>query len=299
MKMVQILMSTYNGEKFLREQLDSILNQDYRDISLLIRDDGSTDSTDTIIHEYISKDSRITYYKGENVGVRNSFFDLMKHADLTMDYYALSDQDDVWMVNKVSKAVEMLQGIEGLPALYASETQLVEENLNKIKTQIHRPQIIPCFGNALVENICTGCTCLFNRELLVLVKEHIPEYTVMHDWWLYLSASAFGRVVYDMRSYILYRQHGNNIVGTKATYLDEFKGRLSRYKGNRGNIRNQLEEFDIIYQLDIPQKELLNKILTYKDSIKEKLEMISCHRIYRQRRMDNLILKVLFIFNEI
>ena len=102
-------MSTYNGEKYLREQIDSILNQDYPEISLLIRDDGSTDGTVDILKEYAQKYRDIDYYVGENLGVQNSFFDLMKRADKRAYYYAFADQDDVWLPGKIKRAIELLE----------------------------------------------------------------------------------------------------------------------------------------------------------------------------------------------
>ncbi len=299
MKNVQILMSTYNGERYLREQLDSILKQSYWDWKLLIRDDGSTDNTMKIIEEYARNDSRIHYYVGENLGVRNSFFDLMKNADLSSDYYALSDQDDVWLEDKITRAVSMMDYDEKIPVLYASETQLVDQELKPIKSQIRRPVIVPSFGNALVENICTGCTCLFNRELLIMVREHIPDFTVMHDWWLYLTASAYGRVIYDMEAYILYRQHGDNIVGTKATYREEFKKRLAKFNNNRGNIKNQLKEFSRLYNIDIPEKKYLNYIITDKSIFIKRIIIVLGDKVYRQRKIDNFIFKILILCGHI
>ncbi len=299
MKNVQILMSTYNGERYLREQLDSILKQSYPDWKLLIRDDGSTDSTMEIIEEYARNDSRIQYYQGVNMGVRSSFFDLMKHTDLTSDYYALADQDDVWLQDKIKRAVGMMDSDAGIPVLYASGTILADQELKPIKSQIRRSVFVPCFGNALVENICTGCTCLMNWALLTLVRDHIPDFTVMHDWWLYLTASAYGKVIYDMESYILYRQHGDNIVGTKATYYDEFRKRLKQYKGNRGNIRRQTKEFLRCYHPTGSIKFLAEEIISYKQSIRMKTKLLFHKDIFRQRRLDNLIFKMLLIINEL
>jgi glycosyltransferase involved in cell wall biosynthesis len=265
----------------------------------LIRDDGSTDNTMQIIEEYARNDSRIHYYVGENLGVRNSFFDLMKNADLSSDYYALSDQDDVWLEDKITRAVSMMDYDEKIPVLYASETQLVDQELKPIKSQIRRPVIVPSFGNALVENICTGCTCLFNRELLIMVREHIPDFTVMHDWWLYLTASAYGRVIYDMEAYILYRQHGDNIVGTKATYLDEFRKRLKNYRINRGQIRKQLLEFHRLYNIEIQERKYLDYIINSNSSFINRLITVFNHKVYRQRKLDDIIFKILILCGQI
>lgn len=299
MKKVQILMSTFNGEKYLREQLDSILSQDYSDISLLIRDDGSSDDTIGIIREYSDADSRVSYYQGSNLGAKNSFFDLMLHADNLCDYYALSDQDDVWSKNKISEAVKKVSAEEGIPILYCSKPLLVDQKLNPLMTTIKKANISPDFGNALVENINTGCTCLFNKELLELVKGHIPEYTVMHDWWLYLSASAFGKVIYDENSYIYYRQHENNVIGSKSTYFDEFAGRLRNYRKHRGQLRKQVMEFQRLYQTDQEREQMMLTLIKAKSNFFFRWKIFFGNRIYRQRKIDNLIFKFLFLFGQI
>lgn len=299
MKKVQILLSSYNGEKYIREQIDSILKQDYPNISLLIRDDGSTDKTVDIIKEYVANDPRISFYQGENVGVRESFFDLMRNADTSMDYYALSDQDDVWKPHKISRAIMLLGDCDKQPALYCGRTELVTQELIPIKSTIKKAPIRPHFGNALVENIATGCTCVFSRSLMELVVNHIPEFTVMHDWWLYLSASAFGKVVFDEEACVLYRQHEHNMIGTKATYYEEFRNRLRNYKSNRGQIRKQLNEFQRLYEVDIPDRELLKLVLDAKRHFFCRWRIVVGKAVYRQRFVDNIIFKLLFLFGKI
>lgn len=296
MKKVQILLSTYNGEKYLEDQLQSILSQDYPDITILIRDDGSTDNTIDIIKKYLLLDSRISYYHGTNIGARNSFFDLMKNSDPTMDYYSLSDQDDVWKPNKISSAIKKILNDDNTPVLYCSSTTLVNENLKSIINTIRKPHIDPGFGNALVENICSGCTCLFNAKLMDIIKKSIPEFTVMHDWWLYLCANAFGNVIYDENSYILYRQHAGNSVGSRSNYLDEFKKRYKDYKINRGQLIRQAKEFNrLFYNLDIEKVKLINLIMNSNSQVSSRLNIVFSNKIYRQRKLDNFIFKALFL----
>lgn len=303
MKKVQILLSTFNGENYLKDQLDSILNQDQEDLSILIRDDGSTDNTILIIQQYAELYKQITYYQGENIGVINSFFDLIKNADLTADYYALSDQDDIWLPDKISSAILHLekrkQQDKKKPLLYCGRTILVDDELNKINATIKPTKITPNFGNALVENICTGCTSVFNSELLRLVKEHIPSYTVMHDWWLYLTASAYGEVYYDEEPHILYRQHQGNVIGAKSNYYNEFLMRLRRFKGNRGNISRQAREFHRLYQTNGEIAKLLEYIINARSKYRYRIKIIAGKKIYRQRKIDNLIFKLLFLLGNV
>ncbi len=298
MKKVQILLSTYNGSQYVEEQINSILNQDYPEISLLIRDDGSKDDTLQIIKRLAAEDCRISYYQGDNLGVYKSFFDLMIKADLSADYYALSDQDDLWKSDKIRKAVEMLGDNKEIPILYCSNTSLVDEDLKPLENKIKRPRIRPSFGNALVENISAGCTCVFNKKLLEIVVEHLPDFTIMHDWWLYLTASAFGKTIYDENAYILYRQHSNNVVGSRFTYFDEFKVRVNNFNNNRGKINHQLREFKRLYVLDNEKAKLLNMVILVK-KITYRIRIIFNTQIYRQRKMDNFIFKILYLTGKI
>jgi len=299
MQKVQILMSTYNGEKYLEEQLNSILWQDYPEIYLLIRDDGSVDRTIDIVKKYAKENDRISYYQGKNIGVIKSFFDLLQKADPSMDFYALSDQDDVWKNNKISRAIEALNGIKHLPLLYCCDTILVDDNLQPMDTKISKPIMKPAFGNALVENICTGCTCVFNRELRNMAITEIPENIVMHDWWLYLCASRFGSVIYDRNAYIYYRQHQGNVIGARNNYIDELRVRLGNYKKNRGQLTRQVLEFQRIFSVKAAKEELLCWIIWSKRKPLYRLRILFTKKIYRQRRMDNLIFKALFLFGKI
>ena len=300
MKTVQILLSTYNGEKYLKEQLESILHQDYSGITILIRDDGSTDGTIRILEKYASEYSQITYYIGENIGAKYSFFDLVKNANMSYDYYSFSDQDDVWSHNKVSKALERLNTMQQeKPLLYCGRTTLVDQELKPIISTIRKHPIVPDFGNALVENICTGCTSVTNHQLLQLVQTHIPEFTVMHDWWFYLTASSFGEVYYDDDSYIQYRQHQNNVVGTRTNYYDEFKKRFKNYKSNRGKISRQAGEFKRLYQTGKLNQQLVECVIGAKDNFRYRFKILLTKKIHRQRKMDDLIFKMLFLLGKV
>lgn len=297
MKIVQVLMSAYNGEKYLREQLDSILGQDYKRIEVLIRDDGSTDETLSILKEYGEQYENVAYYAGENIGVQNSFFDLMKHADKEADYYAFSDQDDVWLPEKIKRAVELLESEdEKIPLLYAGKTSPVDEQLNVIPMKIRHHDIKPSFGNALVENVCTGCTEVFNRELLELVIKKLPGFTVMHDWWLYLTAAAFGKVIYDKKECILYRQHAKNQVGMQCTWYDELIKRTKNLRKHSGALREQAIQFREVYGIGYKESRLTDWVADYKRKLSYRFILVSSSAVYRQRKIDDVIFRGLFLF---
>ncbi len=296
---VQVLMSTYNGEKYLVEQLQSILKQDYSNLCILIRDDGSTDNTLQILDEYSRLDERIKYYQSANIGAKRSFFELINNADPLSDYYALSDQDDVWNTNKISRAINKLIINGDKPLLYCCDTLLVNEKLEPMNNSIRKPLIKPSFGNALIENICTGCTCVFNRDLLYLVQNNEPNFAIMHDWWLYLCASAYGEVIYDSQPNVLYRQHGNNIVGARSNYYDEFKIRLYNYKTNRGKLYSQVNEFASKFQFNNQNRKQIELIICSKSNMMSRLRIIFNKKIYRQRKIDDIIFKVLLASRKI
>lgn len=296
MKKVQVLLSSYNGEKYLAAQLESILAQDYEKISILIRDDGSTDRTLEIIQYYADKYANIAYYVGKNLGVQQSFFQLMQHADKMADYYAFSDQDDVWLPEKIRQAVQLLEKQDqSLPLLYASKTTLVDAELKEIPIRKKRVKIRPEFGNALVENVCTGCTEVFNRRLLELVTKQTPTYAIMHDWWLYLCATAFGWVYYDVNSYILYRQHGNNQVGSSVSFVDDWSRRFKNFKRSNGALRKQVAEFQKIYGSDYEKSKYAAWVAGYKYKLDYRRKLIFSKEIFRQGKLDDLIFRVLFL----
>lgn len=296
MKKVQVLLSSYNGEKYLAAQLESILAQDYEEISILIRDDGSTDRTLEIIQYYADKYANIAYYVGKNLGVQQSFFQLMQHADKMADYYAFSDQDDVWLPEKIRQAVQLLEKQDqSLPLLYASKTTLVDAELKEIPIRKKEVKIRPEFGNALVENVCTGCTEVFNRRLLELVTKQSPTYAIMHDWWLYLCTTAFGRVYYDVNSYILYRQHGNNQVGSSVSFFDDWSRRFKNFKRSNGALRKQVAEFQKIYGSDYDKSKYAAWVAGYKYRLDYRRKLIFSKEIFRQGKLDDLIFRVLFL----
>lgn len=311
MKRLQILMSTYNGKEYLKEQLDSILEQDCEkeglaSFRLLIRDDGSADGTQEILQEYTRKyPEKIQWFQGENCGVIKSFFELLKKAD-SVDYYAFSDQDDYWMADKMSSAVRVLERNQksDMPFLYCCRPKLVDAALQELSSDIKRPTMRPSFGNALIENIVTGCTAVMNAALREMVIVQLPRFTVMHDRWLYLVAACFGSVYYDETPHICYRQHGNNVVGTNSNKWKEWRERLHQFRKKRRDISRQTAEFvrifgDLSSRQDLGiyenNEQVLDALRLAKDleegktSFFKRLRIVGDKKIYRQRKMDDKI----------
>lgn len=189
-KKVAVLISTYNGEKYLKEQLDSILNQTYQNIEIVIRDDGSTDSTIDIIKEYQKRYHNITLKSGTNIGFIKSFFALLELADA--DYYAYSDQDDVWMENKIELAVNALNNADNSkPNMVFGNSDYYNETMNFIgKGEQHK---IFSFKNSLYECVAQGMTMTINQVAKKMIIENIPEKCLFHDWWTYMICSGLRR----------------------------------------------------------------------------------------------------------
>ena len=228
MKNIQILMSTFNGEKYLREQIDSILSQEGKiRISLLVRDDGSSDGTIEILKEY-EKKNKIKWYKGRNLGPAKSFLDLIKNSDKA-DYYAFSDQDDYWEPDKLINAVKCLDKKKSdVGKLYYSALNIVDKNLNFKRKTVINEEID--FKKGIVRNQATGCTMVFNNYIRTFLLDKDFEYVGMHDSLLYRLALLYNWHIYrDDKSYIKYRQHENNVLGMTYSRVGNLKKKIRKF----------------------------------------------------------------------
>ncbi len=298
-KKVQVLLSSYNGVEYISEQIESILCQCGVQVELFIRDDGSCDQTMDLIQEYAKKYPNVHFYQGAHIGVSKSFFDLMAHAEQSADYYAFADQDDVWLPCKLLRAVTLLEQLtdtqKKAPVLYASGLFYADEALQQLKTARWKQKKMPSFGNALTENICTGCTQVFNQELLTLVKKHKPKCGILHDWWMYLSAACFGTVVYDDAAFLYYRQHSANVVGMSNCFLGRWKRRLFRAGVLRGKIARQARDFCRAYGMYAKDCVLAARVADYKKSWRNRIEVVLERQIHRQDCCDDFVYRILFL----
>lgn len=212
---VEILLSTYNGEKYLKEQLDSLLAQADVDIHITARDDGSTDKTVEILEMYKNK-AKIRVIIGENIGFAKSFWELLILAD-SSDFYAFCDQDDIWHSDKMISAVDMINSQYREKVLYTSNAIAVDQDLQVIKEQAFPDAGILSFPDSLKRSILPGCTFVFDDALAQIAKKYDGP-LIAHDWLLYMTATAFGKVIYDPVPHISYRIHANNTIGLETKY---------------------------------------------------------------------------------
>lgn len=299
---VTILLSTYNGSKFLQQQLNSLYEQTYPNIRILVRDDGSLDSTRNILEKEQSG-GHIEILKGHrNLGPALSFFELLNNAASTeTEYVAFCDQDDVWHPHKIEHAVSALLAVpDNRPALFCSRLEIVDEQLNHIGFT-NTPRKLG-FGNALVENIATGCTIVLNRKAIELVYNNLPSNVLMHDWWCYLVLSCFGEVIFDNNANIKYRQHGNNTIGATVNMLDELKRKMYRFMYN-GRRLPWLHAYIFLHMFDkgipLPQMRILNKFIAAKSSPWCRIQLVLSKEIWRQKWFDNLLLRLIIFINRI
>jgi len=221
--MISILMATYNGEKYIEEQLESLFTQTNTDFILYIQDDASTDSTWKILNRFYEKypeKIRLSQLEKNTGNAKFNFLELM--ARVQDDYIMLCDQDDVWLPTKIEETLAKMKEMEteypNQPIIVHTDLTVVDKDLNIIspsfKYAMESDFTRNAFPQLLIQNILTGCTCMYNRRLSeYLVRK--PNYCIMHDWWLMLIASAFGKIGHIDKPTILYRQHGENSVGAQ------------------------------------------------------------------------------------
>lgn len=303
---VAILLCTYQGQRYLAEQLDSFQAQSHSNWAVWASDDGSEDGTHAILEAYQQKwpASRLTIHSGPADGFAVNFLSLTCKAGIKADYYAYSDQDDIWEVDKLERAVRWLETIpHNIPALYCSRTWLVDAENNEIGLSplFSKP---PSFANALMQNIGGGNTMVFNnatRALLQEAGENLP--LVTHDWWTYMVVTGCGGAVfYDSKPTLRYRQHENNLVGLNITWSARFarirmlwQGRFRRWiDGNISALRllrNRLTPDNL---------ETLERFAKARDmSLIPRLIQLKRCGIYRQTLFGNLGLIVAAIFRKI
>lgn len=300
---VDIVMAVYNGEKFVKEQIDSILAQDYQNFRLLVRDDHSQDGTLEIIKNYVKAYPNKIFLlpSSGKLGVKGNFSALLEYAKAP--YIMLSDQDDIWLKDKVSKSLKKMKELEaskGLdcPLLIHADLKVVDAHLNLIDPSFWKfahlkPAQSHQLNKLLTQNVVTGCTILINRPLLKLALP-IPSETPMHDWWLALVASAFGYIESISEPLILYRQHGKNTLGAKKYgSLKWYKEGIIKLLGNRLEIFPNQEQAKILYEryaLLLPgcyKKMVFDYIHLKKYSWLKSRYLILKHRFFKQSFVRN------------
>jgi glycosyltransferase involved in cell wall biosynthesis len=295
---IAILLSTYNGEKYICDMLESLSRQTERSFDLFIRDDGSIDNTIKLINSYNDLLSIRLTSGNENLGVAKSFIELLKQVSPDYELYMFADQDDWWKPEKIERTFLASKKIEKcVPFLYCSALDIVDSNLQFIYST--SGSIIPSKYNALVENIATGCTIGINSTARQLLLKKLPNRYAMHDWWFYVVVSFFGIVYYDSKSTIKYRQHNTNLVGHAIGVWSDLARRVLRFqlKPDTGIflVNTMADQFLECFGDRLSQDDLmLVKMLTKNNYFQNFLLSVSSP-FFRQRFIDNAILRFLFL----
>ncbi len=259
MSTVAIVMTTYNGEKYIGEQIESILASSYQDFELFIHDDGSKDNTISILRGYEAQyPTKLHVFQNEeNLGLTLNF--LSAFSITTMDYVMFCDQDDVWKSNKIALTLKRMRHMEAQigkssPLAVFTDAVIVDQNLNVLKNSFfcsnHLNPRKTDLPHILMENKLIGCTVMVNAALRkVLQSSRLPMKARYHDWWIALIAASMGKIGYVNERTLLYRQHSNNVVGG-ADFLSYFKNRIALLHKQKEAVRSlsrQAEEFLSIY----------------------------------------------------
>ncbi len=300
-KKVLIIMSTYNGEKYLSEQLESLIKQTYKNIKIIIRDDGSKDNTINIIKDFKKNNDNIVLIEGENKGFIKSFFELINLAE-DADYYAYCDQDDVWMEDKIERAVEFLSKTnKNKPALYFSNSDYYDENMNYLATA--EKNKVYNFRNSLVECVTQGMTMIINNKTRKLIKANNPQNSLYHDWWTYMICSGFGEIIYDNKSLVKYRRHNKSVTVEGKSKIELFIWRVKKFLigDSLKQIKKQLQEYEKLYsnELNEEDKKLLQLFTKNKYNFIIAIRKTFYPKRFRRRVIDEIAVRILFLFGRL
>lgn len=223
---IAILMCTYNGQAFLASQLQSISEQTHSNWSLWVSDDGSSDQTLALIKAFSQTvgEHRVHLLTGPKNGFAQNFISLLGRSQIEADFVAFADQDDLWLENKLERALRVLEPYHAQAALYAGPTIYINEQDQLLGNSVIFSRA-PSFANALVQSIAGGNTMMLNCNALALVRSQLPKNSVVsHDWWLYQLMTALGGVVvYDPIPTVQYRQHQNNLMGMNISWTQKWR----------------------------------------------------------------------------
>ena len=297
-----VLLATYNGEKYLRKQIDSIFAQEGVEIEIACSDDCSTDGTQDILKEYSEKHKNFSYYiNKENKKFTYNFLDLFFSAkEKKFDYVAFADQDDFWLPNKLISGIKKIkeQGETKHGCLYSSNLIVTNEKLEKIGMQEDETVLTKTNKQTyLFENIATGCTMVMDKKFYDYASRYYPNNVNLHDYWLFMIAIYSANYVYDFNGYILYRQHGDNQIGTnKKKWTRKNISKVLHTKNGQDHTADELlKGFEkYIYPENLQD---LIMIRDYKKKFKYKWKLMF-NKKYRKRNR-NLILKLKFILNKV
>ena len=300
-KKVAVILSTYNGEKYVKNQIDSILNQTYKNIEIYVRDDGSKDKTIDVLKEY-EKQGKIKLYPRENVGFIKSFFECLSFCD-NADYYAFCDQDDEWFPEKIERAIKFLKEKDDKkPLLYFADYDFYDDNMQFIAhSKSHKKG--PSFRNAIVDCITLGINIVINKKARDIMVNSKIEKSCGHDWTAYMICSGMGEVIYDKVPTLKYRRTGKNVSPGGKNFIAFQIWRIKKFFINDyfSNVRQELKEFEKLFgnQLKPEDEKLLTLFTNEKYNFLNSMKKVFYPKMFRQKFIDELMLRVVFLIGKL
>jgi glycosyltransferase involved in cell wall biosynthesis len=303
---VSILLATFNGASFLKDQIESILVQDYNDWLLFVSDDGSVDGTIKIIEEYRKKyKDKIILIKNTHCygNARDNFFNLL--LNVSGELFFFCDQDDCWEKNKLSNLIEAYSALseneKKKPILIHSDLMVVDENMNMLAKSFFKLSNINPYKdklrNIIVQNIVTGCTMMINKQLkdMIFPYKDLNKQIIMHDWFCALVASAFGKIICINKPLVKYRQHNNNSIGAKN--VREIKYLLNRIKSSsiiKANIESTQKQAEIFCRMYESKLSFTDrKVINGYASIKKLIKICRIFFIVRNSFLKNSLFRII------
>lgn len=301
---VNILMSTYNGQEFIAQQIQSIQKQTFENWNLLIRDDGSSDETPKIIADFAKSDARIRFInadKRENFGVIKNFYTLLKYEKA--DYYFFSDQDDVWQPQKLELTLASVEKENNqIPLMVYTDLTVVDRDLqvlhdSMIKTQSHHANT--SLLEELTENTVTGGTMMVNHCLAKQWKQCYDD-LIMHDWYLALLAASLGKLIYLDETTELYRQHESNVLGAR-TWSKRLKNWLRPHRLVKKYwwlVTSSQQQASHLLELDLPaaNKAIIQAYVTLlNQSFLNRIKWLKQYGFAKNRAFHTFVFKTLII----
>lgn len=297
---VDVLLATYEGEKFLEEQIDSILAQSHTNMRIIIRDDASQDMTPNIIQKYTERyPEKIMFIQGKGrIGVKANFSKLMEYSSAS--YIMFSDQDDIWMPKKIEKTLSCMRAMEleygNHPFLVHTDLVVVDECLKILNRSFWKyahikPIHEETLNRLLSQNVVTGCTMMANRPLIEIAKP-IPEEAFMHDWWMALTAAAFGKIGVINEPTMYYRQHKQNALG--AQKFGSLRNLTNGFQKLMNNDMRKFQQASAFYHryhdlFDVSYRNILKAFLEIqRRSWAKKRYVIYKHGFFKQGLLRNI-----------
>lgn len=298
---VKVLLSAYNGVRYIEEQIESILAQSVEGIELIVRDDGSTDGTIEILKKYEDK-GLIQLELGKNVGFVASFFWLVENSG-DGDYFFFSDQDDVWFPDKVEMALEKLKDVDNTkPVLYFSNYDFYDGDMKFIAHHEAKGNKLS-FRNSIVDCVPLGFNSCFNKKAQEMTIGNMPKKSQGHDWWMYMLCTGLGEVIYDDRATVKYRRHNANVSGEEVSFLQFQIWRFKKLflRGYFSKIKDQIIEFEQLFGEQLAKEDQKVLALFTKRGFHPivQLKKVFYPKYFRQKPLDEIFLRIIMLIGQL